>query len=282
MKYSTAIAAIAAAGAYADIQIVTGVLVSVGNGIDGLNTAAQSFSGNVQNVKDKADALVTAIRNGKSTVDGSPDLTLQEALGLTDPVQGLTKKGQTLLATFKDKRSDVEKANACDTVRIELRDINERSSALIKAVVAKVPKDAQVVAQSLASQLTTVLTQAQNDFSEANCKNAGGAVNPGASSQTSAAPSNTANVSQTATESVTQIASQTASQTASVTATETASETETATETTPGTTLIPSQTHVPTQGGNATATGNPPNVTAGASFLAPAGALALAVAAALL
>ncbi|KAG6257175.1 hypothetical protein E4U24_004745 [Claviceps purpurea] len=255
MKFSAAVTVIAAAGAYADLQIVKTVLSDVSSGIESLDTAAKGFSGDVGAVKSKADSLIASLKKGKSTVDGSSDLTLQDAIGLSDPVQGLTKKGQTLLDTFKAKRSDVEKAGACETVRGELKDINDNSKALIKSVVAKVPKDAQAIAEGLAAGLTKVLAQAQDDFSEANCKDSGGATSTGEPSKT-------------------------ASETSSETATETAS--ETASETAPGTTMTPSMTIAPTHGGNKTATTALPTMTAGASFMAPAGALVMAVVAALL
>ncbi|OAQ59861.1 hydrophobic surface binding protein A domain-containing protein [Pochonia chlamydosporia 170] len=244
MKFSNAVVLAAATGTYAQISVINSVLSSVSSGIEALDTAAKGFNGDVDAVKSKADALVSAIKAGKTKVDGSKDLTLTDALGLTDPVQALTKKGQTLADDFKAKRSDVEKAGACGTVREELGDINTNSQALIKSVVSKVPKDAQSIAQQLADGLTKVLNQAQDDFSESNCKNSGGSsgTKTGGASQTSAAP--------------------TGSQTA------------------PGTTLAPTTTAAPT-GGNGTTT-TPPPVTAGASFLAPAGALVMAVVAALL
>ncbi|KAK8929130.1 Cell wall mannoprotein 1 [Metarhizium anisopliae] len=166
MKFSNAVVLAAATGTYAQITVIQGVLTSVGSGIDGLNSAATGFNGDVDAVKSKADALVSAIKSGKSKVDSSSDLTLTDALGLTDPVQGLTKKGQALADNFKAKRSDVEKAGACDTVRSELKDINDNSQDLIKSVVSKVPQDAQSIASSLAAGLTKVLNQAQDDFSE--------------------------------------------------------------------------------------------------------------------
>lgn len=252
MKYSAAIAVIAAAGAYADLQAVKSVLSDVSQSIDSLNTAANGFDGNVDGVKSKADDLVSTIKKGKTTVDGSSDLQLEDAVGLTGPVQALTKKGQSLADNFKAKRSEVEKAGACGTVREELKDINDNSQALIKSVVSKVPKDAQSIAQSLASGLTKVLSQAQDDFSESNCKNSGTPSQTGGSSQTSAQTSAAA------------------------------TETETGSATIPATTLAPTTTGaVPTHPNNGTTGVNPP-VTAGASFLAPAGALVMAVAAALL
>lgn len=254
MKFSNAVVLAAATGTYAQITVIQGVLTEVGGGIDGLNSAASSFNGDVDAVKSKADALVSAIKSGKTKVDGSSDLTLNDALGLTDPVQALTKKGQSLADNFKAKRSDVEKAGACGTVRTELKDINDNSQALIKSVVSKVPKDAQTIAESLAAGLTKVLNQAQDDFSESNCKNSGNSGSSssktGGSSQTSAAASTTA--------------AATGGQTSA---------------SAPATTLAPTSA---APSGNGTTGGNPPPVTAGASFLAPAGALVMAVAAALL
>lgn len=254
MKFSNAVVLAAATGTYAQITVIQGVLSKVSDGIDGLNTAATGFNGDVDAVKSKADALNSAIQNGKTTVDGSKDLTLADALGLTDPVQALTKKGQSLADNFKAKRSEVEKAGACGTVRKQLTDINNNSNALIKSVVSKVPQDAQSIASNLASGLTKVLEQAESDFSESNCKdsgNSGGSSSKtGGSSQTSAAAPTTA--------------AATGGQTSAPA---------------PATTLAPTSA---APSGNGTTGGNPPPVTAGASFLAPAGALVMAVAAALL
>ncbi|OAA36635.1 cell wall protein [Metarhizium rileyi] len=245
MKFSNAIILAAATGSYASIQDVKAVLESVEGAITSLNTAAKSFDGNVDAVKSKSEALVSTLKAGKSKIDGSSDLTLTDALGLTTPVQALTKKGQSLADDFKARRSDVEKAGACGTVRSQLTEINTNSEALIKSVVGKVPKDAQSVAQTLASGLTKVLKQAEGDFSEENCKDSGksSATETGGASQTSAAAHSHE-------------------------------------MTAPGTTLVPTASAAPI-GGNGT-TGTLPPVTAGASFLAPAGALVMAVAAALL
>ncbi|KAK9443402.1 cell wall galactomannoprotein Mp2 [Metarhizium brunneum] len=254
MKFSNAVVLAAATGTYAQITVIQGVLTSVGSGIDGLNSAATGFNGDVDAVKSKADALVSAIKSGKTKVDGSEDLALADALGLTDPVQSLTKKGQSLADNFKAKRSDVEKAGACDTVRTQLGDINDNSQSLIKSVVGKVPKDAQTIAQTLAAGLTKVLSQAQDDFSESNCKNSG---NSGSSS------SKTGGASETSAAAPTTAAATGGHSSASA----------------PATTLAPTSA---APSGNGTTGGNPPPVTAGASFLAPAGALVMAVAAALL
>lgn len=253
MKFTTSAAiAVAATGAYAQLSVLQPIFTSIGNAIGDLDTAAKGFNGDVAAVTSKADALISAIKSGNTKAAASSDLSLNDALGLTTPVQDLNSKGETLEKDFKAQIAAVQKAGACDTVRSKLADINTASQALIKTVVSKVPEAAQSVAKTLADQLTTTLSKATDDFSEANCKNSGGSggsssaagTPTGGASQTSAAPTGSAPASS-----------------------------------------APATTAAPTggSGGNGTAPGATSTpVVAGAGVLAPAGALVLAVAAALL
>ncbi|GJN72261.1 cell wall protein [Purpureocillium lilacinum] len=245
-----------------DLATVTGVISNVGNEIDNLDKAAKAFSGDQKPVVAAAEKLIQALKDGKTKVAGSDDLSLADALGLQEPVKALQAKGETLEKDFKAKRSEVEKAGACGTVRQNLGDINENSQALISAVVSKVPKDAQAIAKSLADGLTKVLNQAQDDFSEANCKDSTG----GGSSSASGSASATGSASGSATPSAT------------------GSATPTATGSATGSTVVP--TGSATTPSQPTGTGVPtkaptqsPPVTAGAAVMAPAGVLAAVMAA---
>ncbi|KAJ6442304.1 cell wall protein [Purpureocillium lavendulum] len=242
-----------------DLATVTGVISGVGEQIDNLDKAAKAFSGDQKPVVAAAEKLIQALKDGKTKVDGSDDLSLADALGLQEPVKALQAKGETLEKDFKEKRSEVEKAGACSTVRSNLADINKNSQALISSVVSKVPKDAQAIAKSLADGLTKVLNQAQDDFSEANCKDSG---NGGSSS----APGSTGAGSTSAPGST---ASGSASATGSAPATTAVPTGSATTPSQPTGTGAP--TKAPTQSG--------PVVTAGAAVMAPAGALAIAMAA---
>ncbi|KAL3956740.1 hypothetical protein ACCO45_009586 [Purpureocillium lilacinum] len=252
MKFLTlACLATSAVAGVRDLATVTGVISNVGNEIDNLDKAAKAFSGDQKPVVAAAEKLIQALKDGKTKVAGSDDLSLADALGLQEPVKALQAKGETLEKDFKAKRSEVEKAGACGTVRQNLGDINENSQALISAVVSKVPKDAQAIAKSLADGLTKVLNQAQDDFSEANCKDSTG----GGSSSASGSASATGSASGSATPSAT------------------GSATPTATGSATGST-VPTGTGVPTKA----PTQSPP-VTAGAAVMAPAGVLAAVMAA---
>ena len=262
MKYSTAILAIAATTVYAQVSTVEDVISKAESGVNALDAAGKAFNGDVAAVKSKGDSLVATLKSGKTTVDGLKDgsIKLTDAVALAGPVQSLAKAGTQLRNDFKAKISEIEKAKACSTVRTELGDINDASQALIKSITSKVETDAQSTAATLAKQITDVLSQAQADFSEQNCKDgssSGSSAPSSGASQTSAAPSGTG-----------------AAPSGSA----------------PSSAAAPSGSGEPCHvcegnGGNGTAPSNPGTsapVTAGASFLAPAGALAVAIAAALL
>lgn len=219
------------------------VLDAVGQNIQKLDTAVTGFNGDKQSLLDAAAALIKSLSDGKTTVDGLDKLTEVDAASLVQPVNDLNDKGNKLVTDLKAKRDTVSKAGECATVRKSVGDINTNSQALISAVVAKVPAGFQDLAKSLAGKLTTTLNQAQDDFSEANCKDSTG----GGSS--SAAPSSTAPTGSPSSAAPT-----------------------------PTGTLGPTTQAPPASSGPTKPTTTPP-VTAGASAFAPAGALALAIAA---
>lgn len=250
MKLFSAFILTAAAGSYAQVSVIENILSNVSSGIEALGTAAENFNGDIDAVKVKAGDLVSTLKSAKTKIDASSDLSLTDAVGLKDPVQNLAKKSQMLADDFKSKRSDIEKANACDTVRTELSDISINSQSLIRSVISKAPKNAQSIAQQLADELTEVLDQSQDDFSESKCKNSGSSIGTktGSSSRTSTPTKSCGEISVTATA------------------------------------LAPTTTTAITDGnaGNSTLTGTSPPVTAGACFLAPASVIVMAVVAALL
>lgn len=188
MKVSVVIV-LAATSTYAQLSRIQSVLNSVQGAIDSLDSAVKEFNGDIVAVNSKGDALVSAITAGKTNLDASTDLALTDALGLPGPVQALTRQAQTLADDFRAKRSDIEKAGACNTVRSKLGDINTSSQALVNSVTSKVPQNAQSIAQQLAGSLIRVLNQAQDDFSVINCQNSGGSggSKSGDSSQTATA-----------------------------------------------------------------------------------------------
>lgn len=157
-----------------DVATITNVLGDVGSGIDDLDSAVQSYDGSDSTaVVDASKALLSTIQGGKTTVDGSGDLTLADALGLQSPVKDLTDKARNLSDNLQGKKDAIQGAGECSTTRKLVTDINEASKDLINAVISKVPSDAQPIAEGLASDLRKVLDDLQSAFSETGCVDSG-------------------------------------------------------------------------------------------------------------
>ncbi|KAK3190951.1 hypothetical protein K4F52_002899 [Lecanicillium sp. MT-2017a] len=238
-----------------DLKTITGVLDEIKTDIQTLDDAVKNYSDDKEPLLKASNDLIESIKSGKTKVDGSDNLELNDAVSLTGPVQELTSLGQTLADDLKARRETVEKLGECSLVRTQISSVNEASQALIKSVISKVPEEAQSIAEQLAAGLTDVLNQSQEDFSEANCKDSGspgggdggdgGSSAPGGGS-TSAPPSES-----------------------------TPAPAPTTSAAAPG----GGATHPTGGNGSPTKTDSPPVVTGGAATMAPLGGLAIAVAA---
>ncbi|KAK2589914.1 hypothetical protein QQS21_012405 [Conoideocrella luteorostrata] len=194
MKFSVAIACLAA-GALAslppsrslferDIKTITDILDHVKSDITNLGSTVKNATDDPTPLLLASNALIKTITDAKPVVDALPELTLVESIGLTRPVQALTKLGSDLTKNLKDLRERVKKLGECDVVRLQLNAIVNGSEALTASVVSKVPHGARVIADKLSAGLTKVLQQSQDDFSEKNCVNFG-PPNPVTDSSTS-------------------------------------------------------------------------------------------------
>ncbi|KAM4061153.1 hydrophobic surface binding protein A domain-containing protein [Hirsutella rhossiliensis] len=297
MKFSAVTVACLATGAYSrfaepptrvlarDVATITGAVNAVGQGIEKLGSAVKGFSGDAKPVQDSADKLISSLKDSESKVKGSDKLTLTDALGLQDPVKALQSKSETLVSDLKSRKPQIEKGGFCDLVREKVGSINSGSLALIKAVVDKVPTEAQPIAEGLASGLKKVLNSANEEFSKENCKNSGGGK-----SSSAAEPSSPATSAEPSSPATSAEPSSPASEEPSAPATsvEETSSQPTAPATTGATYPIPSgPANPPTQPTGTgvptvVPTGQPPIVTAGAALVAPAGAVVMAVAAMML
>lgn len=260
-----------------DLATVSGVVTTAGNDIDNVDKAVQGFSGDSKPVEDAAQKLVSDLAEGQKKVEGSDVLSLGDAAALAPTVKDLQKKGQALADDLHSKKDAIEKAGLCDTTRKLVDNINTSSKSLISAVVSKVDPAAQELAKSLAQPLIDTLNKASDDFSESNCKNAGGSGGSGSSTGGASAstPASTGGSGGSG--------SSTGGATATGPAPTGGSGSKTSAAGSPtgaaptGSATTPSQ---PTGTGAPTkATTTSPVITAGAAMMAPAGVLAVAVAA---
>ncbi|PHH64291.1 hypothetical protein CDD81_4775 [Ophiocordyceps australis] len=194
MKFSAVTVACMATGVLAtpptrvyerDLATITGILSSVGSDIDSLGNTVQGYNGDAGPVVSSADKLISTLKDGTTKAEGSSQLDLTGALGLQQPVKDLQSKAENLLTQFKSKKQTIEEAGQCGTVREKLSSIDSNGQALIKAIVSKVPTEAQGIANGLAAGLQGVLSQAADEFSMSKCMDKGG-NSSGGSSATSA------------------------------------------------------------------------------------------------
>lgn len=186
MQYKVAILALAAAVMAGPIE---DTLKTVDDDINALTAAVGSYSGDKAPLVTAGNKLITDIKAGVSTVKGADKLDIIAASGLVKFVQGLGKDGESLQKALFGKRDQVQKAGECATVRTLASDLATQSDSLIEAVKSKVPDELASTADLLAKQLRDTLKQANEDFSEANCKDSGSKPTGGSSS--SAAPTGT-------------------------------------------------------------------------------------------
>ncbi|KAK7707849.1 hypothetical protein SLS64_005066 [Diaporthe eres] len=212
MKYSLALAAMAA-GACAtnlprvvlerDLATIQGVIGDVSTKLTALNDAAQSFSGDAGALTSASTDLSNTIKSGTSTVQGTDQLTLTDAVSLQSTVQGLQSNAQTLVTNLAGKKSAIEQAGLCDTVLQQSQGLSTDSQSLIDAVVSKVPQEAQSIAQNLVAGFTSTLQQNQANFAQGNCTNAsgggGGGSTPSSTGSGGSSPSSSSKSSATAT-----------------------------------------------------------------------------------
>ncbi|PHH88924.1 hypothetical protein CDD83_6886 [Cordyceps sp. RAO-2017] len=305
MKFTAVTLACLATGIYArasdpptkvyerDIATVTGAIEDVGKDIDGLGSALQGFKSDPQPVKDAADKLIGTLGDSKSKVDGSDKLTLADALGLQEPVKALQTKSEELVKGLKGGKTRIQDGGYCKLVREKVNSIDKGSNDLIDSVVSKVPESAQDIAKSLASGLQKVLAEAKTEFNEQNCKDsAGGGKSsaPASSAPASSAPASSAPASSAEPSESEPAATSAPASSGYAVPSESESESEPASTSAPANTGYPKPSGPATTPYQPTGTGIPtavpttqaPIVTAGAALVAPAGALAMAVAAMIL
>lgn len=293
-----------AVGGYSDIinlhpHPMKAVLVNVKNDIEALHSSVRSFNGDDKPVVSAAEKVISTIKAGKTTIDASAPVTGPASFDLQEPMMDLVASGMSLSGYLKTRRSDVVKAGLCDEVHRLVTDINTASQAFIESVINKFPTMVQSIARIMSRELIDELDETQEYFSADNCKNGsgGGGIT---SSSTSAAPSRPASSSvptstsiSSSSSSTTSVSTATVSSTSSssvytstyssaissVTSTTTSIHTRTTRTLGRTTSHASSSTTAPETPTGSTGV---PQVTGGAAIFAPAGALAVAVAAVLL
>ncbi|KAF9877243.1 hypothetical protein CkaCkLH20_05509 [Colletotrichum karsti] len=157
-----------------DLATISGVIQQVDNQLKMLNTAVQGFNGDINGLATAAGGFVNTLQQGTQQVEGTSEITLNEALNLQQFVTGLQSDGNALIKGLNDKKPEFEKANLCGVIVSQVDQTGTSAQKLIDAVVKKVPQSVQQVAAQLAGSFAKSLSDAKDNFSPGKCNNANG------------------------------------------------------------------------------------------------------------
>ncbi|XWW95731.1 hypothetical protein V2A60_003698 [Cordyceps javanica] len=154
-----------------DFNTVAAVLSNVTDSVNGLSDVANSGGADPATLLKASDRIVQAIRGGTAAVNSTSNLTFIETVHLIAPVHKLSSLSTDLTQNMAKLKGSIEKQNLCDVVRLQIGNINQGATALIKAVNSKVPSAARDISEALSQGITDSLKDIQNDFSTQNCVN---------------------------------------------------------------------------------------------------------------
>jgi hypothetical protein len=157
-----------------DVATISNVVMEVDMGIKNLDSAVQAFNRDPTPLQMASMNLQNTIKTGTKSIQATSEITLQDAIMLQTFVTSLQGDGQSLVTNLESKKADFEKAGLCDLVREQVSSVSSSGSALIDAVVSKVPESARTIASQLAGGFTATLAQSEGSFAAGNCTNAAG------------------------------------------------------------------------------------------------------------
>ncbi|CRG91626.1 hypothetical protein PISL3812_08676 [Talaromyces islandicus] len=239
-----------------DIDTFQSVLSGIQDVVGTFDTDVKAYSGgDTSKLISDSDDIISTTNKGVSTLSSQPTLSETDALGLTSPVQDLTKKIQTAINDLIDKKSQLVAAGGGATVESGLQDQYDAAKKLSSTITSKVPSELSGIAASLAAGITDAIQKGIDAF-----KGTGGSTTTGG---------NTATATATATGSATTAPGTTTAPAPGSTATGTA----TAPGGASGTQSVPASTGsgsaIPTNPGAATSSGLVPGSSATGSSTPP-------------
>lgn len=158
MKTSTIVCGLSLAGAglaqqvllARDITQLNAVLTTVSTAITQLDASVKDFSGDATQVKSAAASLSSSLSSAADSFKTTTEeITQDEVASLTTFFGSVSVAGTALLDDFNEKKSELESAGLCQT----MSDLSAESTALVAAIVDKLPSSAQAVAAGVLSAI---------------------------------------------------------------------------------------------------------------------------------
>jgi Hydrophobic surface binding protein A len=174
-----------ATGAVAQLTTLQPIITKIVGDVGTLDSAINAYtSGDASSVLNAGKALLDDINSGVTTAKGSADLSQNDALSLTTPIQGLQTATEGVIKDLTAKKCALVAAGKGPDVLQNINDQLTASKALADAITSKVPQALQSVAAQLSSGIATALQGGVDSFKDtSSCPAA-----PGGGSSSSAAP----------------------------------------------------------------------------------------------
>lgn len=154
-----------------DYSVITTVLANVTDAVQGLSTVAKSGNADPATLLKASSRIIQAITSGTASVNATGNLTFVETVHLIGPVHKMSQLSADLTKSMGNIKGSIEKQSLCEVVRLQIGNINQGSTALIKAINDRVPAAALDISQALSQGIIDTLNNIQVEFSDQNCIN---------------------------------------------------------------------------------------------------------------
>ncbi|KAL2361211.1 hypothetical protein RJZ56_005902 [Blastomyces dermatitidis] len=138
-----------------DLDAFKAIFTEIDGKVDSLSSAING--GDQDNIISAGEDLVATINKGVETANAQDPLSLTEALGLTTPVQALTKKVEGAISQVIDAKEDFVAAGFAFTIKQNLDDQFAASNDLTGAVSSKVSDGVKEIAKQLAAGISNAI-----------------------------------------------------------------------------------------------------------------------------
>lgn len=174
-----------ATGAVAQLTVLQPIITKIVGDVGTLDTAINGYtSGDTSGVLSAGKGLLDDINSGVASAKASADLSQNDALSLTTPIQGLQSATEGVIKDLTAKKCAFVTAGKAADVLSNLQDQLTASQALAAAITSKVPQALQTIAAQLSAGIATALQGGVDSFKDtSSCPAA-----PGGGSSSSAAP----------------------------------------------------------------------------------------------
>lgn len=170
-----------------DIGAFTSVIAGIQDVVSTFDTDVKAYSGgDTSKLLSDSSSIISTTNKGVTTLSGQDTLSETDALGLTSPVQDLTKEIQTAINDLIDKKSQLVAAGEGATVESSLQDQYNAAKKLADTITSKVPSELSGIAASLSAGITDAIQKGIDAF-----KGTGGSTTTGGNTATTAPASAT-------------------------------------------------------------------------------------------